>query len=75
MTDADCRAKIKVDLELDLLVIGLISAFVCGGFVVVIFFTIRAVKMLRDGDGGDDDGGDDDGGDDDGGDDDDEDTE
>lgn len=65
MTDADCRAKIKADLELDLLVIGLISAFVCGGFVVVIFFTIRAVKMLRDGDGGDDDGGDDDGGDDD----------
>ena len=60
MTDADCRAKIKADLESDLLVIGLIAAFVCGGFVVVIFFTIRAVKMLRDGDGGDDDGGDDD---------------
>ena len=58
MSDDACKAKLKTKTEDSFNAIALVLAFVCAGFIVVLYLTLQAVKLFSADDGDDDDDGD-----------------
>jgi len=54
MTNDDCRTKMKLEIEDNMLTLGSTLVFVACGFVVTMYFTWAAIGMLKE----DDDDGD-----------------
>jgi hypothetical protein len=56
LSNADCRLKMREEIENNMMVFGSALAFVAIGFMVTMYFTWQAIKMLSDDDDGDEDG-------------------
>jgi hypothetical protein len=55
LPDAECRLKMRTEIENNMMSFGSALAFVAVGFMVTMYFTWQAIKMLNDEDDADDD--------------------
>ena len=55
LTDQECRLKMRTEIENNMMAFGSALAFVAAGFMVTMYFTWQAIKMLNDDDDDEDD--------------------